>query len=102
MPALVQVAPTFRVELHLFPNAAPKLGQYPHVVDAAAETLTRFASQLEVDPVLLVVTGGGSAYTGRTGLTSYRCRYSGREQGLLRTHASTEVQFKGVAANPGS
>lgn len=45
-----------------------KLGHYPHVVDAAADTLLRFASQLEVDPVLLVVTGGGPAYTRADGI----------------------------------
>mgnify|MGYP002714726920 CR=1 FL=1 len=45
-----------------------KLGHYPHVVDAAADTLLRFASQLEADPVLLVVTGGGPAYTRADGI----------------------------------
>lgn len=45
-----------------------KLGHYPHVVDEAASTLTRFASQLEVEPVLLVVTGGGPAYTRADGI----------------------------------
>lgn len=45
-----------------------KLGHYPHVVDAAANTLLRFADQLEADPVLLVVTGGGPAYTRPDGI----------------------------------
>lgn len=45
-----------------------KLGHYPQVVDAAASTLLRFADQLEADPILLVVTGGGPAYTRPDGI----------------------------------
>ncbi|MEH0147729.1 DUF4143 domain-containing protein [Corynebacterium sp. Q4381] len=45
-----------------------KLGHYPQVIDAAASTLLRFADQLEADPILLVVTGGGPAYTRPDGI----------------------------------
>lgn len=48
--------------------AEVKLGFYPHVVDAAAATLSRFAAHVEGDPLLLVVTGGGPAYTRADGV----------------------------------
>ena len=46
-----------------------KLGYSPEVIDHAADTLKRFAGQLEDDPALVVITSGGPAIRRNDGVT---------------------------------
>lgn len=46
-----------------------KLGYTPEVIDHAADTLKRFAAQLEDEPALIVITSGGPAHRRKDGVT---------------------------------
>lgn len=45
-----------------------KLGYTPEVIDHAADTLKRFAAQVEDEPALIVVTSGGPAHRRKDGV----------------------------------